>query len=204
MSAETLAMPRRVAPAPRRERVPPVSNARIAVVVLIASECMLFVGLIGMYMVFRLASPDWPPADLPRLPLGITAVNSLILFASVPWMTRAMAAVRRDDPTGITRGLGVTAILGTLFLTVQGFEWVRLVGHGITLGSSLYGATFYLLIGCHALHVLIAVLWLVTVTAISSRGVFTAARHAPLEMCSIYWYFVCALWVVLFPLVYLA
>jgi len=184
--------------------VPPVSNARLAVVVLIASECMLFVGLIGMYLVFRLASPDWPPADLPRLPLGITGVNTLILFGSVPWMVRAMAAVRRDDPYGVTRGLAVTAFLGTLFLGVQGFEWTRLVRHGLTLGSSMYGATFYVLIGCHALHVLVAVLWLVTVTTVSSRGVFTAARHAPLEMCSIYWYFVCALWVVLFPLVYLA
>ena len=204
MSVGSLAVPRHAVPAPPRERVPVVSNAQLAVVVLIAGECMLFVGLIGMYLVFRLASPGWPPADLPRLPLGITGLNTLVLFGSVPWMARAMAAVRQDDRAGVTRCLSLTALQGTLFLAVQGLEWTRLVHHGLKLGSSIYGATFYVLIGCHALHVLVAVLWLVTVTAIASRGVFTAARHAPLEMCAIYWYFVCGLWVVLFPLVYLA
>jgi cytochrome c oxidase subunit 3 len=67
----------------------------------------------------------------------------------------------------------------------------------------MYGATFYVLIGCHGLHVLIAVLWLAAVTLLARGGAFDAQRHAGLEMCAIYWYFVCALWVVLFPLVYL-
>lgn len=203
MSAGSLAMPRHAVPPPR-ERVPVVSNAKLAVVILIGSECMLFVGLIGMYMVFRLAAPNWPPADLPRLPLGITGLNTLVLFGSVPWMTRAMAAIRRDDVPTVARDLSITTLLGVLFLAVQGLEWTRLVHHGLTLGSSIYGATFYLLIGCHALHVFIAVLWLATIAVLARRGTFTAARHAPLEMCAIYWYFVCGLWVILFPLVYLA
>ena len=196
-------MPRHAVPPPR-ERVSVVSNAKLAVVVVIGSECMLFVGLIGMYLVFRLAAPGWPPADLPRLPLGITGLNTLVLFGSVPWMTRAMAAVRRDDAPNVTRNLSFTALMGALFLAVQGLEWTRLVHHGLTLGSSIYGATFYVLIGCHALHVFIAVLWLTTITLLAHRRMFTAARHAPLEMCAIYWYFVCGLWVILFPLVYLA
>jgi heme/copper-type cytochrome/quinol oxidase subunit 3 len=115
-----------------------------------------------------------------------------------------MAAVRRDDAAAVTRNLSLATLMGVLFLAVQGFEWTRLVRHGLTLGSSIYGATFYVLIGCHAFHVLLAVLWLVTVTALAGRGFFTAAKHAPLEMCAIYWYFVCGLWVILFPLVYLA
>jgi cytochrome c oxidase subunit 3 len=203
MSAGSLIMPRHAVPPPR-ERVPVVSNTTLALVVVIAGECMLFVGLIGMYLVFRLAAPDWPPADLPRLPLGITGLNTLVLFGSVPWMKRAVGSVRRDDGAGVTRSLCFTTLMGTAFLAVQGLEWTRLVHHGLTLGTSIYGATFYVLIGCHALHVLIAVLWLLTVTAMASRGLFTAARHAPLEMCAIYWYFVCGLWVILFPLVYLA
>jgi len=62
--------------------------------------------------------------------------------------------------------------------------------------------SFYVLIGCHALHVLAAVTWLSIVALLARRGVFTRARHAALEMCAIYWYFVRTM-AVLFPLVYL-
>ena len=57
--------------------------------------------------------------------------------------------------------------------------------------------------GSHGAHVLTAVLWLLATLALARRDRFTSARHAALEMCAIYWYFVCALWAVLFPLVYL-
>jgi len=202
MDAGTLAMPRRSAPPAATTTAPPVSNTRIAMIVLIAGESMLFAGLIGMYLVFRLSRP-WPPADLPRLPLGMTFLNTLVLFASAVPMTRALGAVRRDDRRTLVRALALTVLLGTTFLAVQGLEWVRLVRHGLTLGSSMYGAAFYTLIGCHGVHVLVAVLWLVVTAVLAARGVFRAARHAALEMCAIYWYFVCALWLVLFPLVYL-
>jgi len=60
-------MRRRVVPPPPAE-APPVSNTRLAMIVLITGESMLFAGLIGMYLVFRLSARAWPPADLPRLP----------------------------------------------------------------------------------------------------------------------------------------
>jgi cytochrome c oxidase subunit 3 len=115
----------------------------------------------------------------------------------------ALGAVRRDDAAAVARNLRLTAMLGSLFLVVQGIEWVRLVRHGLTMGSSVYGGTFYVVIGCHAFHVLTAVAWLVVVTMLAARGVFTARRHDGLEMCGMYWFFVSGLWAVLFPLVYL-
>src|SRR5437867_1786125 len=156
MTSSSLTMPRRLAPRPAPVLPPPVSNARLAMIIVIAGESMLFVGLIGTYLVFRLAAPAWPPADLPRLPLAVTALNTLVLLASTLPITRALKAVRRDDAAGVARAVAWTAALGTLFLAVQGAEWVRLVHHGLTLGSSIYGATFYLLIGCHGVHVLLA------------------------------------------------
>jgi cytochrome c oxidase subunit 3 len=200
-NAGSLAMPRRSVPYTAPAAVPPVSNTRLAMLVVIAAESMLFAGLIGTYLVFRL-SQAWPPKDLPRLPLALTAANSVVLFASLVPMTRALRAVRRGDRATLVRGLETTAVLGTVFLLVQGFEWVRLVRHGLTLGGSMYGATFYVLIGCHAVHVLAAVTWLGVTAVLARRGAFRAGSHAALEMCGVYWYFVCALWVVLFPLVY--
>lgn len=205
MDAGALAMPR---PHPRhrapREMLPPVvSNTRLAMLVVIAAESMLFAGLIGMFLVFRLSAREWPPRALPRLPLAMTGLNTVVLFASLFPLTAALRAVRRDDRRRLVRAIVLTAALGVAFLAVQGAEWVRLVQHGLTLGSGTYGATFYVLIGCHGAHVLVAVTWLAAVAALAARGAFRPKRHAGLEMCAMYWYFVCALWAVLFPLVYL-
>ena len=202
MDTGSLVMPRRIVPPAAVTAEPPISNTRIAMIVVIAGESMLFAGLIGMYLVFRLSRP-WPPADLPRLPLGMTFLNTLVLFASAVPMTRALGAVRRDDQRMLVRALALTAFLGIAFLAVQGVEWIRLVHHGLTLGSSMYGATFYTLIGCHGLHVLVAVTWLTVMAALVRRGALSRARRTALEMCGMYWYFVCGLWVILFPLVYL-
>src|SRR5205085_8744232 len=144
-----------------------------------------------------------PPATLPRLPLAMTALNTVVLFASLVPLTQALRAVRRDDRARLVRAIALTAALGAVFLVVQGAEWVRLVRHGLTLGSGTYGATFYVLIGCHGAHVLVAVAWLAVVALLAPRGAFRPARHAGLELCAMSWYFVCALWAVLFPLVYL-
>ena len=205
IAADSLAVPPPVRPHARRpiESAPPVSNGRLAMMVVVAGESMLFTGLIGAYIVFRFAARDWPPPGLPRLPIALTAVNTLILFASTVAMTRALRAVRRDDHALLERTLLITVSLGALFLGVQGLEWTRLVHHGLTLASGTYGSVFYVLIGCHGAHVLLAVGWLAVTTVLAHRGVFTAAHHVALEMCAIYWYFVCALWALLFPLVYL-
>jgi cytochrome c oxidase subunit 3 len=199
MTTASLAMPQRRP----IERVPPIPSTRIAMVALMTSELMLFAGLIGMYIVIRGSGAVWPPADQPRLPILVTTLNSLVLFGSLVPMTIALRAINRDDRTRAATALGITTALGTLFLAVQGFEWTRLVHHGLTLASSQYGAAFYVLIGCHAVHVLAAVLWLAIVTLLARGGRFTAKRHAGLEMCGIYWYFVSFLWAFLFPLVYL-
>jgi heme/copper-type cytochrome/quinol oxidase subunit 3 len=208
MDAGSLTMPGPRAPSrrprpPAHDGVARVSNGRIAMMVLIAAESMLFAGLIGTYLVFRLGAREWPPPGLPRLPLGLTALNTVVLLASVIPMHRALRALRQPFDRGVARHVELTAVLGTLFLAIQGTEWARLVAHGLTLSSGAYGGTFYVLIGCHGLHVLAAVLWLTVVAFVARRHRIAVTRPAVLEMCGIYWYFVCALWVVLFPLVYL-
>jgi len=185
------------------ERVPPVSSTRIAMLAVVTTELMLFAGLTGMYIVIRLASPSWPPPDQPRLPLLVTGLNTLVLFGSLVPMTRALRALLFDEGDRAARLLAWTTALGITFLTVQGFEWTRLVHHGLTLASSQYGAAFYVVIGCHALHVLAAVVWLTVVTLVARRGNLRRMHYDRLEMLAIYWYFVAALWAVLFPLVYL-
>lgn len=169
---------------------------------LIVAESMFFSGLIGAYLVFRFGNQVWPPVGLPRLPLQITWINTFVLMASGLTMWNAMHAARAEQMQSLRRSIVATLVLGTVFVVVQGFEWMRLVQFGLTLSSGTYGTTFFTLIGCHAAHVVIGVLWLVVVGTGVARGWITQRVDVIVETCGFYWFFVCALWLILFALVY--
>ena len=182
---------------------PVISNARLGILMFLAAEAMFFAGLIGAFLVFRLGSQDWPPPFQPRLPVGVTGVNTVILLLSAVTVHLALRAVRAGRLPGLLGGLLTTAVLGAIFLSVQGYEWVRLIQFGLTMSSGVYGATFYVLIGCHGLHVFGALLWLVVVLARARQGRFTAREHTGVQLCGMYWTFVVGLWPILYGLVYL-
>jgi heme/copper-type cytochrome/quinol oxidase subunit 3 len=184
---------------PRR---PALDNLILATLFFIGTEIMLFAGLIFGFWILRLGAPVWPPPLQPRLPLGVTAINTLVLLASSVAVVAALRALKAGDRRKGQRWLGVGAALGALFLVVQGFEWFRLVHFGLTVTSGAYGATFYTLIGAHGLHVLGALVWLVIMTALTARRAPAAARGVGLRACAMYWHFVVALWPILFLSVY--
>lgn len=183
----------------------PISNARLAVLVLLGAEIMFFAGLIGTFLVFRLGSTTWPPASQVdvRLPVAVTGLNTIVLLLSGFTMFKARQAIRQGLQNALRNRLFLTGLLGVIFLAVQGYEWVRLVHHGFTLSSGVYGSIFYVLIGCHALHVLVAVFWLFAVFIGAIAGRFSVNHHVGVEVCAIYWVFVVCLWPVLYVLVYL-
>jgi heme/copper-type cytochrome/quinol oxidase subunit 3 len=154
-------------------------------------------------LVYKLGAPFWPPPALPRLPLTLTWINTFVLLASAVTMAISVRAIRRVRGRRFVALIGITLALGVTFLTVQGSEWVRLIAHGLRISSGTYGATFYTLIGCHGLHVMGAVLWLAWIFYGAWIGRYNSRNRAALEACAIYWYFVCAIWPVLFVLVYL-
>jgi heme/copper-type cytochrome/quinol oxidase subunit 3 len=171
---------------------------------LIGTETMFFAGLIGAFLVFRLGSVVWPPPFQPRLPVEVTGINTAILLFSGYMMRGALRAIRGGNQQGLVNGLVATALLGTIFLSVQGYEWVRLVRFGLTLpASGVYGSTFYTLIGIHGAHVLGALIWLLIAIAQAASDRFTAKSHIGISLCRMYWYFVVGLWPVLYGLVYL-
>ncbi|SRR5579875_4149985 len=211
--ASSTAIPIRLVPASRGRQfgeglpsgdleAPIISNGRLAVLILLAGETMLFAGFIGAFLVYKLSAPFWPPPGLPRLPIEITWANTFVLLASGVTMNLAVRAVRRNRIARLRLLLGITALLGAIFLAVQGSEWIGLIAHGLRLSSGTYGATFYTLIGLHGFHVLCAVVWLMAVFAAALLGRLSAFRRSAVEICAIYWYFVCAVWPVLFYLVY--
>src|SRR5919204_2617617 len=156
------------------------SNAWLAVLMFLGAEAMFFAGLIGAYIVFRVGSSVWPPPFQPRLPVGVTGVNTLILLASAVTMRWSLRAARTNDNTRLVRSLAYTAVLGGIFLAIQGFEWIRLIQFGLTVSSSVYGGLFYTLIGFHGLHVAGALIWLLIVLVLAKKRRFSRERYTGL------------------------
>jgi len=190
-------------PPPVRPNVPFASNVWLAVLMLLGAEAMFFAGLIGAFLVFRIANPVWPPPFQPRLPIEVTGVNTVILLASAITIRLGLKAIQRGDRSRLVRLLSWTAAAGAVFLSIQGFEWFRLLHFGLTLSSSIYGGLFYTIIGCHALHVFGALMWLLVVWRKAIAGKYTRQNYVGLQTCSMYWVFVVALWPLLYGLVYL-
>jgi heme/copper-type cytochrome/quinol oxidase subunit 3 len=185
-------------PSPRR-----LDNVRVAMMFLIAGEVMFFAGLISGFLVLRMAAPLWPPPLQPRLPILVTGFNTLVLLVSSLAMLGASRAMRAGDGVRMVRGLAIAAALGALFLAIQGYEWMQLIHYGLTVTSGAYGATFYTLIGAHAVHVVGALAWLLVTLTMARHGRFLDGRTTVVRACAIYWHFVVALWPVLYVAVYL-
>jgi cytochrome c oxidase subunit 3 len=188
---------------PIRPNVPIFSNAKLGVIMLLGAELMFFAGLIGAFLVFRLSAQVWPPPFQPRLPTGVTGVNTVILLCSAVTVHWAVGAARAGSVAGLLRHLGLTALLGAVFLLIQGYEWLRMIHFGLTTSSSVYGGLFYTLIGAHGVHVVGGLIWLAMVYWQATRGRFTKKDFVGVQTARMYWTFVVALWPVLYGLVYL-
>src|SRR5919106_4996092 len=171
---------------PMRPNTTVGSNAWLAVLMFLGAEAMFFAGLIGAYIVFRVGATTWPPPFQPRLPVGVTGVNTLILLASAVTMRWSLRAVQVNDRKKMIRLLAYTAALGLIFLAIQGFEWIRLIHFGLTVSSSVYGGLFYTLVGFHGLHVLGALIWLLVVVVLAKRERFSKEHHVGLQTCGMF------------------
>jgi heme/copper-type cytochrome/quinol oxidase subunit 3 len=181
-------------------------NAFLAVMLFIGADVMFFAGLIGAFVVFRFGAESWPPPGQPRLPLGVTAVNTAMLLCSGWTMMQTWRRLTKWNRQHVINSLTVTAVFGSIFLLVQGYEWLRLISFGLTLSSGVFGATFYVLIGCHAVHVLGALIWLLTVAMKLNfkPNHYGPQRYVGIQLVGMYWFLVVALWPILYGLVYLS
>jgi len=181
-----------------------LSNGALGMILFIASEIMFFSGLISAYVVSASDNATaWPPKWQPRLPVEATAFNTLLLIASAVTLFIAIRKIKKDGDTkkGSTF-LKWTILLGTAFVTFQGYEWVRLIGNGLTTSSSLFGAFFYTIIGAHGIHAFAGVIYLVVVSLKIIKTIELDLKIKMITTLSIFWYFVVLLWPILYLLVY--
>jgi cytochrome c oxidase subunit 3 len=167
----------------------------------LVAEGMIFMGLFGAYLTFRSTIPVWPPAGTPDLELLLPGVNTANLIASSFVMHNADSAIKKNDVKGMRIWLTLTAIMGTVFLVGQVYEYTHLE-FGLT--TNLFASAFYVLTGFHGLHVTIGVLAILAVLWRSLKpGHYTSEKRFGIEAAEIYWHFVDVIWIILFGLLYL-
>jgi heme/copper-type cytochrome/quinol oxidase subunit 3 len=166
------------------------------------SDAMSFAGLLCGYAAVRMGNPLWPvPGDVLDVPL--TALNTFILICSSVTMVKAVSAIQRGDQKGLRLFLMLTMLGGTVFLSIQAYEWTHLITHGLTAPGTLFMATFYALTGFHGCHVLGGVIYLGCILVAALRGKYSAQRWASVEIVGLYWHFVDLIWILVFTFVYL-
>ena len=192
-----------------------ISNPILGMLLFISSEVMFFAGLFAAYFSTRANFVDvngvkgWPPAqfaDILKLrfePFPLILLATLILISSSVTCQMAIWSIRRDDRRGFLRAIGVTFILGVLFLLMQAFDYSQLFGEGMTIGSGPFGTTYFTLTGFHGAHVFGGVIALGVILYRGMGGQFSARHHDALEAVSLYWHFVDVVWILLFSILYL-
>jgi heme/copper-type cytochrome/quinol oxidase subunit 3 len=177
-----------------------LDHRKLGMWLFLASEVMFFGGLVGTYLHYKVTIPSPEAATLDPLLVG---VNTFVLLTSSLMVVLGLEAIRRGNRRGLVTFLGLTALLGTMFLGGQAYEFAGLYEDGITLTSSVFGSSFFTLTGFHGLHVLFGVAWALLTLAKAARGRYTAIENIGVEAFGLYWHFVDIVWIVLFTMIYL-
>jgi len=134
---------------------------------------------------------------------GLPLINTLILLASGVTITIAHHALKAGHRRSLLVWLGATVLLGTIFLYYQGVEYVHAYQDlNLTLGSGIYGSTFFMLTGFHGMHVFLGTLMLAIIWLRCLKGHFSKDHHFGFEAVAWYWHFVDVVWLGLFLFVY--
>jgi cytochrome c oxidase subunit 3 len=153
--------------------------------------------------------PTWPSAGpmgeafTPMSAGGIPALNTALLLASGGTITWAHWGLLKDKRSQLNIGLALTIALGLAFLACQATEYVHAYTElGLTLGSGVYGATFFILTGFHGLHVTLGAIMLMVMLGRGLKGHFSKDNHFAFEAVAWYWHFVDVVWLLVFVFVY--
>jgi len=171
----------------------------LAVWWVIASEIVIFGGLLASYIMHRLAHDAWSE-QAAATNTWIGAFNTFVLLTSSFFAVKGHEAAERGDGRRAARFLWYTFGGGATFLLVKAYEWTVEITHGFTITSSTFWSFYYTAAGLHAAHVLAGIVIMAFVAREAARGV---ELHR-VELIGVYWHFVDIVWIFLFPLLYIA
>ena len=178
-----------------------ISNTKLAMWLFLASECLLFGGLITTFLLYK--NPLEGPTGSEVYDIPFTSTSSFVLLMSSLTMVLAVSAIERGDHQRLRVWLGATALLGATFVAGQVYEFTVFVREGLGFTTSRFSSAFYTLTGFHGIHVTVGIIMLVSLVLLSLRGKLPEHRSETVEVVGLYWHFVDVVWILIFAIVYL-
>ena len=176
-----------------------MTTQRLAVWWVIASEIVIFGGVLGSYIMHRLAHGIWADYAAATNPyIGLT--NTFVLLTSSLAAVLAHQAAERGDGPRAAKLLYATCCGGAIFLCIKAFEWTTEISHGYTITANTFWSFYYTAAGIHALHVIAGCIIMLFVAQTAKRN----EELQRVEIIGVYWHFVDIVWIFLFPLLYIA
>ena len=176
---------------------PLLTNVELGTLIFICSELMFFAALISAFLIIKAGRGE--AFVLPShvtLPVLATGLNTAVLLVSGYLLH--LAVVKWEEARHAGENFLLAAIIGgAVFVTAQGYEWVKLLSYGMTMTSGIFAACFFLLVGAHALHAAVTVL--VMLLCYWRRAHLTLVSLRALRL---FWLFVVGIWPLLYGLVY--
>jgi cytochrome c oxidase subunit 3/cytochrome o ubiquinol oxidase subunit 3 len=197
MSATTIPL----AHAPAHDDWTQPYHGTVGMISLIIAESAIFAIFVIAYVYYIGKSINGPQ---PRQVLELPVFNTVCLLSSSLTMWIAERGLKRNAIGFFSLWWGITFVLGAIFLGGTALEWNKLIYHdGLTISTNLFGTTFYSLVGLHASHVIIGLTMLLCVLIFALTGKLRSEHLKQIEVLSLYWHFVDAVWVIVFTVVYI-
>ena len=178
-----------------------ISNTKLGMWLFLASECLLFGGLITTYLLYKRPLEGPTPKEIFDIPF--TSTSSFVLLMSSLTMVLAVSAIERGDHERLRIWIGATARLGAPVIAGQIYEFTVFVREGLGFTTSRFSSAFYTLTGFHGVHVTIGIIMLMSLVLLSLRGKLPEHRSETVEIVGLYWHFVDVVWIFIFAVVYL-
>jgi cytochrome c oxidase subunit III len=179
-------------------------SGKVGVWWFLASEIMVFGGLIGSYVLFRVAHGGWE-SQAAHVNWRLGATNTLVLLTSSLTMILALSAARSGRHQRAANCLLITVLLGLTFLGIKSIEYTHEIREGFTPSSGMFWSFYYIMTGLHGLHVTGGIIFNSILYFAAKRGSLFSSGHGDrIEFAGLYWHFVDVVWIFLFPLLYLA
>ncbi|MGK0289347.1 MAG: heme/copper-type cytochrome/quinol oxidase subunit 3 [bacterium] len=176
-----------------------IPSARLAMWWLLASEIVIFGGLLACYVLLRFRYPGWSEFSK-EINTVAGATNTFVLLTSSLFAVLAHDAALKNDGKKAAKLLNLTVLFGFIFLGVKAFEYYTEIHHGFVLNTNVFWGFYYVSTAIHASHVIVGMIAM----AIIASGAGKGQNLHRVELCGIYWHFVDIVWIFLFPLLYIA
>jgi cytochrome c oxidase subunit 3 len=176
------------------------ARGRVGMFGLIAAEAAIFTIFVVAYLFYVGKSLTGP---MPKDVLSVPIFYTICLLSSSLTIHLAVKALRRGNVRVFGDWWLVTIVLGAAFICGTAMEWNRLIYHdGLTVSTNLFGTTYYSLVGLHGFHVVVGLLALSMVMVFTLLGNVRSEHAERVDVLSLYWHFVDAVWVIVFTVVY--